>query len=81
MYSLTTLTLFPCKSVRYLFVAVSYCACVTSRHVNINQGVKLGTHTSVEHVANSSIRQFDSLGQFKRLLKTSLFGDWDRAAL
>ena len=44
MYSLTTLTLFPCKSVRYLFVAVSYCACVTSRHVNNNHGVKLGTH-------------------------------------
>jgi len=27
------------------------------------------------------LRQYDSLGQFKRLLKTHLFGVWDRGAL
>jgi len=27
------------------------------------------------------LRQCDSLGQFKWLLKTYLFGDWDRGAL
>jgi len=27
------------------------------------------------------LRQCDSLGQFKRLLKTHLFGVWDRGAL
>jgi len=28
-----------------------------------------------------ALRQCDSLGQFKRLLKTHLFGSWDRDAL
>jgi len=37
--------------------------------------------TSVEHVASTAIWHCDSIGQFKRLLKTYLFGAWDRGAL
>ena len=34
----------------------------------------------VEKVAGTELRQSDSLGQFKRRLKTHLFGLWDHSA-